>query len=734
MNGGSRIPAVSLDPLGLRAIHVGTYYPTASQATSLDKAFSEALGAVYTMGRGDSHSLFDLDAQLGYAQPRWGVYWVCEDLEPEARVDGLKNKTGVMTIWPTALVSPLHPPTPLWSPRPDSVRAIPARELPDRSDLMNVATGFFDFMSTYEPPVEGIEDITPETHGNLDSPLIAEDHINTDHPVDQGTTDTQQHEPDHGDIASGNGDPDSPAGSDMDDLFGDHSPTPPAVDDPLPVIAADGDHTMNYDQDIVMSSPSAYEPGPVAVLPNSTAQSLNGGTNPSTEAGEPAFVTEDDFAFFDSPQDGEHSPGQNEMSGSWLEDLQNAAAGSMPADDLAETQNIDEPQREPGNSDGLPESFAPPTSPEVVSSQTQIVQGPQADDTTNAFPHESVREHREPTPQDDLPAPAPRKTVTFAKSPTPPPPPVALPVESVPSPFGPLDIEPSVSSYAYSLPSPAASPETNPPLRPDLLARLQSSLHDKSKYDYASTWDVESDVSDMEEEEDFSGAPPTPVSFIDTDTQPSMIPTPKMDTLGESAEITWEGVGLVGPEWVGMRWEKRTFGGQGKVWKDSWAKGKTLAVQDEVKDVKLDAADWGRLVEELIASRHLRTMLVESGVSSERDASEQMSATAIESLATGKIGSESQRLSLTSFADPSRPLPPCQIHVGYGGNVCQLSIASLRYWAQLGLQPVGGPKDIKALIVCSSESGTIRAAKTFLERISAAYEASLCHRLHCCSG
>lgn len=71
---------------------------------------------------------------------------------------------------------------------------------------------------------------------------------------------------------------------------------------------------------------------------------------------------------------------------------------------------------------------------------------------------------------------------------------------------------------------------------------------------------------------------------------------------------------------------------------------------------------------------------------------------------------------------PSVVLPQSQIHVGYNGNVCQLSIASLRYWRQLGLQPVGGPKNVKAIVACTSESGSVRTAKSFLKDVGDMYE------------
>lgn len=74
------------------------------------------------------------------------------------------------------------------------------------------------------------------------------------------------------------------------------------------------------------------------------------------------------------------------------------------------------------------------------------------------------------------------------------------------------------------------------------------------------------------------------------------------------------------------------------------------------------------------------------------------------------------------LANPVRSLPACQMHVGYSGNVCELSVSVLRYWRQLGVQPVGGRKDISVLVVCDPSEGDVRAARAFLRRTVETYE------------
>lgn len=56
-------------------------------------------------------------------------------------------------------------------------------------------------------------------------------------------------------------------------------------------------------------------------------------------------------------------------------------------------------------------------------------------------------------------------------------------------------------------------------------------------------------------------------------------------------------------------------------------------------------------------------------------------------------------------------LSPCNIHTGFQGHVIQLSIASLRYWSELGLQPLSGPKNIKAVVLARHQEDEGRARR-----------------------
>lgn len=55
----------------------------------------------------------------------------------------------------------------------------------------------------------------------------------------------------------------------------------------------------------------------------------------------------------------------------------------------------------------------------------------------------------------------------------------------------------------------------------------------------------------------------------------------------------------------------------------------------------------------------------------------------------------------------------------------QLSASGLRYWSELGLQAVGGRKDVAGLVICEVGEGIVSAAKTFLRRMSKVFDVSL---------
>ena len=55
----------------------------------------------------------------------------------------------------------------------------------------------------------------------------------------------------------------------------------------------------------------------------------------------------------------------------------------------------------------------------------------------------------------------------------------------------------------------------------------------------------------------------------------------------------------------------------------------------------------------------------------------------------------------------------------------RLSIAGLRYWRELGLEPLGGRKNITAFVICDVSDASSRAATRFLRGIGEVYEVSI---------
>jgi hypothetical protein len=241
----------------------------------------------------------------------------------------------------------------------------------------------------------------------------------------------------------------------------------------------------------------------------------------------------------------------------------------------------------------------------------------------------------------------------------------------------------------------------------------------------------------MGEEEEDTGAPPTPLSFIDDDSIPSDSVTPKPESKGESMDLIWEGSTLVAADCLALHWDFAAgrVGGKEtmKVWKDSWAKGRLVHPPPALAaPPRLAGVEMGRLVEEVVSSRHLRQLLVPRGPEEDyagRCHSDDIPGSILAEVTDGKWNPfPDVRHGLTRQATTVRPLPPCQIHVGYSGNACELSVAALEYWRQLGVQPVGGKKDVTAFVVCDSAEGDVQAAKTFLQRSIDTYQVRLLHK------
>lgn len=597
--GKAYIPVVNLTPLDMAAIQVGQFTPTPAQEAILEMGFAQALGAGMMPTKGGWG--MDIDFQLGFGHSKWGVYWICSDLQHQRypSLDELKGKIGTMVIWPSHLVDDPNSDQVVLGNRQEYDKPTPAFSFPPPDSLMDVASGLYDFYSSYNPPTAepDLSDITPETDGP--------DHIDQDEEGAPSPTSPRR--------SSGH--------SDMDDLFGDHSPTPPVrtfpaanetglaqgglVDDGMGLF-----DMPDLGEDIVMASPPGQEPDEMNLGPT-ISRPIRG----MEEEGEGAFVTEDDFAFFDSPND-ETVKGTDEFPGDSVAAQADVVLDNEAQLDVASIPNAaEEPinveQELPANEDiERHEDPRDVRDADRPASPSQLQPDEYAKEVQPGSEVSAVAASPIPLPSVDVPTIASRKTVTFEQIPLPPSPPLSV-TELVPSPFGPLPISPTIPSFTYALPSPAPSPETYPPLRADLVERLASKTKTKNTYDYASGWDIESDPSEMDEEEEYSGAPPTPVSFMDTDEQISSATTPKTDSRSEAADVEWDGVKLMGSEILSTRWNREALHGTSKAWKDAWAKGRMLpSVSEPIGKARLPEAEYERLVEEVVSNRTLRNFLL----------------------------------------------------------------------------------------------------------------------------
>lgn len=544
----------------------------------------------------------DIDGQLGFGQPRWGVYWVCSELSPSSRpsLEELKGKSGIMAIWPAHLIERA-----LSGESVDDLvdvhRPLPTFDFPTPDSLLDVATSLHDFYAAYNPPTVENEvfDITPETDG----PVHIEPHDDDPIPIFSPSSPKR-----------------SEGQSDMEDLFGDHSPTPPAQP-ASEEVAVEVDDTMGlFDMpdlggDIVMGSPPATDPDGEAGMTMTRPRRID-------EETEGVLVTEDDFAFFDSPNDETAGPAEEEETMEQEEKVLNSSdsQGQIGTDVV----KIPKPVPTEAPEDAEESLDVPQASTGAVEPDGKTANADNADNADNAAivaddqSVEGVEEGSNSERQDTSSRKveevlAPRKTVTFEQIPLPPSPPSSV-IDMVPSPFGPLAISPTIPSFSYALPSPAPSPETFPPLRAELVQRLASESKDQGKYDYAAHWDIVSDQSEMDEEDEYTGAPPTPASFVDTETQPSSITSPQMDPRSGIDDMTWDGASLVGSDLLSLQWDPEALRQNRRVWKDVWAKGKLRVPQVETAQISRlpSTVEYDRLVEEVISNRHLREFLLDN--------------------------------------------------------------------------------------------------------------------------
>ena len=440
---------------------------------------------------------------------------------------------------------------------------------------MDVASGIFDFLSSQRDPPATVTPKAEDVSGTVDD--ITERAENSSIAVNEEEMDPHK----------------SPEGSDAVDLFSavSDSLSPPI---PLELVGPerwdfnelfdppDDDGQVYLGDDVVMASPSRHMESMM------DAQSAE-----QTEVADNTLVTEDDFNFFDSPADvgTEIQPILEEVlphetaSGEASEPVANKAG---PTDDSSGEHDV---EAEPSDHIQQPRSPTPLISPSSHAENREREQAPSA--------IQSI-------------VPEKRQTPDF-----------------IPIPFNPLLLvsEPVLLTFPYDPPTPAPTPES---LRPELVDRLRKSQ--KTKYDYTATWVMDSDLSDVEEDEEQTFVPLTPVSEVDTeDLQSTRHPATPLEGSGSLADFEYSGGACVGAEWFGLKDTPEVAKMISRPWSTSWvevghansssALAKTAPRLDKHRFDMLSIMQSDRFAREVIANRHFRGLFIttsEHGTASEK--------------------------------------------------------------------------------------------------------------------
>lgn len=712
-----------MDPLGLPALLIGPYPSTEVEERTLGTSFETSLGRDWQ----DGQNAIRIQARLDH-QPfhPYSVLWVpCSSNSDqsdttEAAVEKIGNGQGILTIWPTHLLSRSE------SPRTRMMKpSLASSEAPLEShlDLMTTASSLFETMSNYRDPVP---EITPPGDQSFEDPPVEDDGsaAGTTTPLPAGIP----AQPIEGD-------------DDLEDLFASdtpaRSPEPFGSYQPFEMFGDQNDrrssvpnnaHLIDYG-DVVMSSPPATEERRDSLRPTMVGDG-------AIDEPDPTLVTEDDFNFFDSPTD------------------------NLGGKDDGRSQEAQQGQPEPSPSPELTGiSAVPETRPEA-----QATDIPVQDDKASAEPKDAQSgdvpvQHPEPSTRSIDPSPGeridpaaaiapsslelnkstePRSTVanqTSAKS------------HFVPSAFEPLNLTTrSGTTFAYSLPSPAPTPQS---LNEDLMIRLSSPKATKQAYDYAAAWLFDAPVSEVDDEE-YTG-PPTPISYLDENDDSTAGPTPMVQSKAGPGELEYEGLPCVTTEWFVMVDDGDRQQQLSRPWMSGWGNDTPPAPKENQTpksapkkrkrqsedDSSLDEVDLDVMAAHIVANSELRWSLA---LSSRHDDICSATAAVTDELRSGGV-------TLADFVEPDadneeveaaerKQLGPsafsqCTIHAGFRGNVIRLSIAALRYWRELDLQPLSGSKDIKAVVLHDRADGDVSSRKDFI-RLASTYKVSMCRRGHAC--
>ena len=547
--------------------------------------------------------------------------------------------------------------------------------------MLNIASGLFDFFSTYkEPPPP--EEVPEEPSLELVIPPV----------IDANGSTTKEDEKD---------------GDDSDGLFSSRStPNPEHVD-------AEGAPIYKTSQ-----RQSQFESPPAVIIDRDVDMDADNSARPysskvSSVGNDEFAVTEDDFNFFDSPEKPKAADEVAAMADTnqGHEVQENGATeGVNGTDDGAGTVNGTDTGAEDGQ--GSPE--------QVLLVKDYAQEEPTSTDTRAA---EAVEQPTEPLvpSDDDRPSPPgpnhkeePPIAITSPPEDTPllldtatsplvdPSPKPSDISDLIPPDFSPLPLEPLRLSTAFRK---IAQPPPYQSLRSELLARLKGQYNKNTKPDYHADWRMHQDVSDDEDEDLGTDAPATPESSDMWD-ESTVISEQKEETAG-SVEVEYDGVPCVGAEWFWLREDDEVLGALRRKWKDAWG---AIPLADGISDkakVPIPSDGLVRMAREIICNRHYR-----------RDRHDQTSGELDSALA--KSGTAfSDAIGQSTIVD----LGSCNVHVGFAGNVMRIGITGLEFWRQLGLSPIGGEKIVTSVAVCLPGDGNMQVADSLLRGVERSWSA-----------
>ncbi|WWC72236.1 uncharacterized protein I206_106198 [Kwoniella pini CBS 10737] len=712
-----------LAPLGLPALQIGPSFLTGAQESHLISTFDTTFSHTWKDGRSERRAKSHI---LGGTYSDWSIYWVPIDdktssskgkMTPRQLVKSWQSSQGVLTIWPTHLSQSYFTFTP-----PKNRDANVKPHLPDieSSDLLGISTGLFDFLSTYKEPDPPVDQEEDEEDINMDAEsTVITVEADSDQILHQSTG--------LNDLPDGieGGD------SDLDDLFSAHSDSPnvtiiPDQDQPI-ILMGDTDTPIEVSSSDIVNSTSPKIPitnnntgGPARLSRNGTGNVLENGQKEE-------MVTEDDFAFFDSPTDEIDAPledtnGFEERKQDILDVHQHISTDvhqHISTDVTMEVDShhqIDQIEILPVQEAKISEQHSSLDSQPVATTENQNIPAATHEDIDGFANRSGIQQDMLLLPVATLPSPP------VPPSPNLVPPPFPLPhivppaswvtKDLVPPSFSPLPLLPQLDSpFPYSLPTPAPTPSD---LNWNLVERLQPPK--SSNPSYAKDWKVDEELSELDDADTYTG-PPTPMSDYSTDSEEEETnrkndaqTTSSTPPEGFEYVVEFGGIRCAGADWIHLIYDVQTLQSHAVDWNPSWDENldKSL-VPPHSPPEQVIMKNWHKgldvsgLIKELVGNFVLRDTC------SNRS---QRSATMINAERFWQSSSIKEGMSLSDLNSSmkSRSLSQPQLSAGYHHYSINLNISSIQYWTELGLQPHGGYKDVRAKFLCVASDESAGAA------------------------